>query len=70
MAQPELRITFKGRHGEALSGRCSVCNASIDRDQPPNKFETIEDAFKLHVKQKHSREDVDQAVAPNRYTDR
>jgi hypothetical protein len=55
MEQPELRITFKGPNGESLSGRCSVCNENIDRDQPPNTFETIEAAFKRHVEQKHSR---------------
>jgi hypothetical protein len=63
MAKPKLEIMHKFANGMPIAGRCSICGENIDENQPPNKPHTIEAAFELHVKQRHTREDVSQAAA-------
>jgi hypothetical protein len=63
MAKPKLQVTHKFENGVAFAWRCSACRENIDKDQPPNQENTVEAAFALHVKQKHSHDDVNQSAA-------
>ena len=63
MAKPKLIIIHRLPNGAPIAGRCSVCRENIENNQPPNKEHTIDAAFDLHVRQRHSKEDVSQAAA-------
>jgi hypothetical protein len=61
MAKPRLKITL-AVHGNPISGRCFGCNENLEKDQPLGAKD-VHDAFRLHVEQKHSRQDVNQAAS-------
>jgi hypothetical protein len=62
MAKPELEVTHRFANGAPLAWRCSVCHENIAENQPLNDANTVEAAFDLHKKQRHS-EDFSQAAA-------
>lgn len=63
MGKPKLMVTHKLPNGVAIAHRCSACGENIDHNQPINQADTVEAAFELHVKQKHTHhEDFSQAA--------